>query len=578
MSDLLNQASLVYIPSGYKEDTAYSVIPTDGSGDLTFTRASDGTRVNSAGLVENVPWNLALQSEDFSNAAWIKQYSTITANDTTAPNGTATADKILATATNSDHGIYNTTPYSSNFVGEVYTYSVYAKKGTVDWLVLDHFQGSYTFTWFNLNTGTLGTVGSGVTATIESVGNGWYRCICTKAITATTTNYIGIYLSNANNIQNFNAVGTESIYIWGAQVNQGTLKPYFPTTDRQNVPRLTYEGGCPSLLLEPQRTNLFTYSEQFDNAAWTKSLCTITANQIVSPSGYLDADLVTTSGTSDSLQQSVSVTSGTTYTFSAFVKNDSAGTIGLVVFSSFPTSVGTYNLTNGTATSGTGSPVVSIQNYGNGWYRATLTATATSTGTANFYFSSTSPDAVSTYYIWGAQLEAGAYPTSYIPTTSASVTRLADAAYKTGISSLIGQTEGTIFADITRITSTANDAFWISISDGTTNDWLFMGTEATGGRFYVRVSNSVKVDEYPSFSIGRHKLALGYKSGEVVGYMDGVQLFTSTNTFSITSLTKISIGPSSASSNPVNTPGEVNQAALFKTRLTNAELAALTTL
>ncbi|MGA0081580.1 MAG: hypothetical protein ACO3IT_07435, partial [Ilumatobacteraceae bacterium] len=66
MSDLLNQASLVYIPSGYKEDTAYSVIPTDGSGDLTFTRASDGTRVNSAGLVENVPWNLVEQSNTFS--------------------------------------------------------------------------------------------------------------------------------------------------------------------------------------------------------------------------------------------------------------------------------------------------------------------------------------------------------------------------------------------------------------------------------------------------------------------------------------------------------------------------------
>jgi len=81
MSDLLNSASLVMIPSGYKEDVVYSQIPTDGSGDLSFTRASNGTRVNSAGLVEVVPWNLALQSETFDNASWVKSNSTITANN-----------------------------------------------------------------------------------------------------------------------------------------------------------------------------------------------------------------------------------------------------------------------------------------------------------------------------------------------------------------------------------------------------------------------------------------------------------------------------------------------------------------
>ena len=102
MSTLLEQASLVMIPSGYKEDVVYSQIPTDGSGDLTFTRASNGTRINSAGLVEVCPWNLLQYSEDFTNGFWNKAITgsatfTVTANQTTAPNGTTTADLISIT-------------------------------------------------------------------------------------------------------------------------------------------------------------------------------------------------------------------------------------------------------------------------------------------------------------------------------------------------------------------------------------------------------------------------------------------------------------------------------------------------
>ena len=78
---LLEQASLVLIPSGYKEDTVYSVIPSNGSGDLSFTRASDGTRINSDGLVENTPWNLFQQSETFENASWTKNNISVGSND-----------------------------------------------------------------------------------------------------------------------------------------------------------------------------------------------------------------------------------------------------------------------------------------------------------------------------------------------------------------------------------------------------------------------------------------------------------------------------------------------------------------
>jgi hypothetical protein len=108
MSNLLEQASLVLIPSGYKEDVVYSEIPLDGSGDMNFTRSSNGTRINSAGLVEVCPWNLVQNSENFS-AIWTAQNATITTNSLVAPNGTTTADSLIAAnAVNTYSGVYVT--------------------------------------------------------------------------------------------------------------------------------------------------------------------------------------------------------------------------------------------------------------------------------------------------------------------------------------------------------------------------------------------------------------------------------------------------------------------------------------
>ena len=83
---LLNDASLVLIPSGYKEDKVYSIIPSDGSGDLDFVRGGSGTRINSLGQVENVCWNLFNDSEDFTFGTWSKVNATVTGNTTVAPN------------------------------------------------------------------------------------------------------------------------------------------------------------------------------------------------------------------------------------------------------------------------------------------------------------------------------------------------------------------------------------------------------------------------------------------------------------------------------------------------------------
>jgi hypothetical protein len=277
MSDLLNSASLVMIPSGYKEDTVFSAIPTDGSGDLSFTRASNGTRVNSAGLVEVVAWNMQQYSEDFSNAVYNKANVTITTNDTTAPNGTLTADKIAQTA----GGYVNGSAVGTG--SNVYTFSAYLKAGSVSSIRIRESYYYGTSSTFNLSTGTAS--GTGV---IENVGNGWFRCSLPQTYLAGEIELS--YIIDTTTVGDF--------YAWGAQMNLGTLKPYFPTTDRLNVPRLTYQnggGGCPSLLLEKQSTNLAFPSE--DLTVWTAGGMTNTANITTSPDGTQNADKSTIGST-----------------------------------------------------------------------------------------------------------------------------------------------------------------------------------------------------------------------------------------------------------------------------------------
>ena len=580
------------VPSGYKEDTVYSVVPSDGSGDLAFTRASNGTRINSAGLVEVCPWNLVEYSEQFDNAYWSKTNLSVSANSTTAPNGTTTADSLTTQST----GQCNLIQYLSYNVG-VYTMSIYVKKVDSPFIYVE--MGS-SFVWFNLTTGA-NSGGSQytsdwafVSATSENVGNGWFRFqMVAQCLTAGTYGFrpfqpvfsSGNYTPSAIN---------EVTYLWGAQLNIGsTAKPYFPTTDRLNVPRLTYQnggGGCPSLLLEKQSTNTALYSEDFSNAFWVKEYVTISTNATTSPDGTQNADKIQedTSNASHVVgNNDVFAGGGQAVTFSIFLKASERSWAVLRLYNGLSSKFAWYNLASGVLGTVDSGATASIENYGNGWYRCIMTITMSSVSiTLPYVFVSTGNNVKdytgtsgSGLFVWGAQHEASSYPTSYIPTTSSSATRVADACFKTGISSLIGQTEGTIFADIVRTQSTAIDAFWININDNSVNNWIFCGVEATGGRFYVRASNTVIVDQYPALSVGRHKLAIAYKSGSIVGYIDGVQFFTSSSTFTIGSLTGVNLGASSpTTSDNVYTSGQVNQAVIFPTRLTNSELASLTTI
>jgi hypothetical protein len=579
---LLSQASLVVTPNAYKEGKLYSVIPSDGSGDFTFTRATTATRVNSDGLVELVPYNLVQRSEEFENAAWTKSNVTINANATTAPNGTLTADKLIANATIAQHATYTFGPSAD---AGAYTFSCYAKAAEYSFFSMGNAGGvSGGSIIFNLTNGTFSGTASGVTPSIESVGNGWYRC----AITINTTPSFSwwILARNANNASNYAGNGTDGLFIWGAQLVEGTnALPYQKTETRLNIPRIDYSlGGCPNILLEPQRTNLTTYSEQFDDASWNKINSSVTANADISPDGYTNADRIYDNATSGQhrVGKNISVVSATTYTFSVFAKKGSLRYCYLFTVAGGASDRYYFDLQDGVSITAGGK----IEDYGSGWYRISAQVTAAATGNELFAFNLTNSSSSPTYsgtgtgyhMIYGYQVEAGSYATSYIPTTTASVTRNADQVFKTGISSLIGQTEGTMFVECSALADDATNRR-ITISDGTANNRIYISYKNYTNQLRIDVisaGSSVFDSTYTIADITQTaKIAVAYKLNDFAFYVNGVQAAVDTSGAVPTSMSVFKF-EDGAGGNVFF--GKVNQAILFPTRLTNAELATLTTI
>ena len=562
---LLDSASLICTPNGYKEGKLYSVIPSDGSGDMSVVRATTATRVNSAGLVELVPYNLVQYSEQIDNAAWGKVNATITSNATTAPDGTLTADKFESTSASPDTQFFQVINSPSN------TISFYAKEGNIN--ILSVWIGGLVS--FNLNTGTV-TAG---TATMENAGNGWWRCII-----STTYNVFNPFFSTT--------ASGQFVYVWGCQANEGTILPYQKTETRLNIPRLDYSNGtCPSLLVEPQRTNILTYSSSFDNAAWTKGNGTVTANATTSPSGITNADKFAEDSSTDAHyfgNDTATATSGQSVTFTIFAKQSERSWIAIRLYSGFGSIFGYYNIANGTlGTIGAGG-VGNIEDYGNGWYRCSLTITMvsnsvclpyvfSSTGNGTITFTGTTGSGV---YVYGAQLEVGSYPTSYIPTTSASVTRNADVISKTGISSLIGQTEGTLFWEGQGNTQAVGNDLWLfesSVND-TDNAVLLYYVHSSGYiNCYINNGSSYVNLGVPMTITDNNKVAVGYKSGDFVMYVNGAQVDSNTSATAIPStMNQVAFNKWTGITGVQKQ--SMKAAALWKTRLTNTQLATLTSL
>ena len=673
---------------------------------ITFSRGSNATVTGSNGLIQWAPNNLLTFSEQFDNAAWTKNATTVSANSTVAPDGTSTADTVTPSTANSAHNIYASFTYTA----ATHTFSVYVKPNGYNWVKLGSmFTGQGVF--FDVSNGVVGTQNAGYTGTITAAGNGWYRCAVTQTAAA-GADLPGLYVASSGSVVSFAGDGTSGILIWGAQLELGpTATTYNPTTVKnllgfseafdnaawtktaasiitgaaanpinnlfnaqklmedtstgihrilqavtiaaaphtlsfyakpagrdwlyiyanggsqtafvnvatgavgptvgsptvtmtsvgsgwyraaitfpnaittsQNLqvwlasnsttnsytgdgnsgvyiygaqlsdsasldPYVPTPGAAPSstafygprfdfdpvtlqprgLLVEEQRTNLALYSEQFNDAYWTKNGSTITANSGVAPDGTTTADLMILTANEGRVQRNITTTSNSASIYVKFVSG--TGLFAIDTNGGVAADKTLFNLNTGAVVStGAANSNSTITPVGNGWYRVS-TARGLTTGLTLFFGLATGSLAGDQLLIWGAQLEAGAFATSYIPTVASTVTRSADIANMTGslFSQWYGQSEGTFVISTSPIAVDNDIVFSVSNSGGYNNSIYFPAD--SGSQFIVVNGGAVQanIDAGTVTANTTNKIAGAYRASNFAASVGGGAVVATTS-------------------------------------------------
>jgi hypothetical protein len=338
-------------------------------------------------------------------------------------------------------------------------------------------------------------------------------------------------------------------------------------TVNANIPRLDYtDSTCPKLLLEPQRTNLLTYSNGLDNADWVKSAITVTASAGTSPDGTNNAFLVDATTNQGNIKEIKTVTASTAYVFSFYAKRGTATNH-------------KYSIYNQTA----GSDIIAPTSYysqtnSSTWVRITVAFTTPSGCTSVAVYTHRDSLATGTTLVYGAQLEASSIATSYIPTTTASVTRNSENYNKTSVSALLNNTQGTIFYQGTGLNVFGNERCIFEISDGTNDNFYKLVYRNFGAEFQAQKTGIGNIGVFQSLSTNvNHKIVAVYSSSIIKLYVDGSLSATLTNTANtITGLNQINFGRTWQSLTYLE--AKVNSLLYWKTALTDSECISLTTL
>lgn len=358
--------------------------------DIGFTASGDLDTTSLTSFVGTQ--NLLTYSEEFDNAAWVKVTVSVTANSTTAPDGTLTADSLTPSGSGAwDNRVYKTNTVS---IGTSYVLSVWAKSSASNakmTLGLENY-GGQTF----------------------SISSSWQRYSVTVVSTGTSGNF-NIYAGEVNPITGA-FVSSNAVDVWGAQFNTGSSA----NTYNKTVAGIGGNGFV-TTWYDQSESNLLTYSEEFDNGAWSKNDTTVTANQVTAPDGTLTGDLATFNGNGSCfLRNSVTVTALTQYTFSFYAKKGTATNLGYSV----------YNATSG------GDIVASTSYYSqinsSTWTRVSVTFTTPSGCTSIFVYTERGLATTgTTAYFWGAQVNIGSSANAYVKTTATPVGNGGDAVQAT---------------------------------------------------------------------------------------------------------------------------------------------------
>jgi hypothetical protein len=348
-----------------------------------------------------------------------------------------------------------------------------------------------------------------------------------------------------------------------------------------NIPRIDFTDNTDGhLLLEPQSTNLVTYSEDFITG-WQYFRGTIVANATTSPDGTLNASKYQEDSQTGShlfRRQSLSLTNGLPYTGSIFLKKGELTSV-ILQSNSFSRWVAsaTFDLENGTVTSGTGV----IDDYGNGWFRCSISGNAvqtTSDAGLEVYTSVGAGRDGDGLYMYGGMFEQGSYPTSYIPTNGSTVTRDAETCTNAGNSTLINSTEGVLYLEIAALENDGTKRR-ITLNNGTSS--LFVQME------YRVITNQIQIVLYNGAAQGLYtetltdikqfnKIAYSYKQNEFKLFVNGSQIGSTIitgTTFSANTLTELDFDNGNAADKFY---GKCKALAVFNTALTDAELTELT--
>lgn len=374
-----------------------------GSTATTYNSTTVKNLLGYSELFDNAAWtksnsfvqtNLLTYSEAFDNAAWTKELSAITADSIIAPNGYQTADTLTGLSIG-NAGVYESKSVSAS---TTYTWSVYAKAGTVNWIAIGTFDGTTDVRqYFNILTGVVGSAENGtmLSASITPVGNGWYRCSCSRTMpVGATSARCQFSLASAD----LTRTGTGAIYIWGAQLVQGSVAGDYRRTDAAALP---------------------VYYPNHNGVVCAEKLVETTA-----VGGHLIR------------QTYAGFISGTTYVFSAYVKKSERSVVVLDIPNApFPSSSIWFNLDTGLVSKTSGTTITAnLVDAGNGWYRiyAIATADATVSGSWDLYLdnsptgtTSYTGDGTSGIYIFGAQLSDSASLDPYVLNAAASPTAAA---------------------------------------------------------------------------------------------------------------------------------------------------------
>ena len=510
MANLYNKAGLINIPVGYSDGFLYNIKPTDNTLAFRFDRASSATRVNEKGLIEQVGYfgPELIQNGNFdTDSDWNKDTGWGISGGKASCDGSQTGTSNLS---------------QTNVITDT------SKTYRVE---------------FTLSNYTAGNVKAKISNDAQGV---------TKS-------------ANGTYVEFLSGMSNRTLSLTANADFIGSIDNVSVTEVLGDKPRIDYTDSLtsPSLLLEPQSTNLATYSEDFSQ--WTLGLNTefVSSNNL-SPTGALDANkyksITTISNTF--VMRNIGVSDNTAYTWSVYLRADNPSSI----------TNGTLcrlNMTNGGQTAS-----INVSELTTKWKRLSVTATSGVSSTAQCFLA-TDWNVDAEIEFWGAQLEEGSYPTSYIPTGGSTATRVAETCNGAGNASTFNDSEGVLYAEIASLNG--DEAVGqMSVSNGSDNEtvkilWLSanqirLETKTASGTNFVK---DVTVTRNGDFD----KLAIKYKSNDYKVYFNGISQTVSQVANTPSGLIKLNFDRGDGASVFY---GKIKSLAVFKEALTDAELQQLT--